>query len=289
MSKNSKSKRTEATLSLLITSALVITLAIAIASAVKKGTSNNEYGNIVDLNETEGFGFALDNSNSTTTKDSANQDLINTDQFRSAKGDLKSTDSDSMLDDSDDPSAHFTASNDINSTNNSNADSATNIDGADAASDVNDIAVNAGDSIDMTFSFSESDTLTMPLAGAIVLPYNMDSTIWFPTLQVYKCNPGVYIAGEVGEDVVASAAGCVLSITSNEELGNVVTIDHGNGYATSYGMIDNIRVTPGEMVVAGTAIGSVAAPTSYYSSEGSGTYFSLTHYNTPENPLDYVE
>lgn len=294
MSKNSKSKRTEATLSLLITSALVITLAIAVASAIKKGSSNNEYGNIVDLNETEGLGFSLDNNGVTdetiTPGTNSAGNASNISENRSAKGNVSDDSSDDVVDsktseDSTNNRNNLTASKDNASSSEDNTISDEN----DSTATGNDIAVNAGDSIAAAYSFSESDSLMMPLNGEIILTYSMDSTIWFPTLGVYKCNPGLYIAGEVGSEVVAGASGTVLSITQNEELGNIVTIDMGNGYTASYGQIDNIRVTPGEMVVAGTTIASVAEPTSYYTSEGSGAYFSLLHNNVPENPLDYME
>ncbi len=129
----------------------------------------------------------------------------------------------------------------------------------------------------------------MPVSGEIVLEYNMDNTIWFPTLGVYKCNPGIYIAGNIGTDVIASASGTVESITSNEELGSIVTINMGNGYKASYGQLENIKVSEGEVVIAGSVIGTVAEPTIYYTMEGSGIYFKLTKNDVPENPLDYME
>ncbi len=262
--RNNKSKRTEATLSLIVTSALVITLAIAMASAIKKGGSAEEHNNIVNLNETESEQLSANNEqlNSDTTnniskiKEADDSDIITVEDIKDAVA----------SDDSDDDKSDFSEE-----------------------TAANDVPVAAPDSVSTSYSFSEADTLTMPVNGEIILSYNMDSTIWFPTLGVYKCNPGLYISSAVGTNVCASASGTVASITQNEELGNIVTIDMSNGYMASYGQLENISVAEGEVVLSGQTIGTVAAPTVYYTTEGSGVYFKLTKNDTPENPLEYME
>ncbi len=259
-----KSKRTEATLSLIVTSALVITLAIAVASVIRKGDSTEEHNNIVNLNETESGSLSANNEklNSNTTnniskiKESDDSDILTVEDVKNA---VESEDSES----------------DETVAPEETADS--------------DVPVAAPDSVSASYSFSEADTLTMPVNGEIILSYNMDNTIWFPTLGVYKCNPGLYIGSAVGTDVTAAAPGTVASITQNEELGNIVTIDMGNGYMASYGQLENINVAQGEVVLSGQPIGTVANPTVYYTTEGSGVYFKLTRNDAPENPLEYME
>lgn len=265
MRNKSKSKRTEATLSLLVTSALVITLAIAVASAIKKGSNTDEPNNIINLNETEAPGLSLNNSNPDTGTSPASdiKQAKNSDLYKTKDTDITDSINDVGL--IDETVAETTALSDEN------------------------VPVDAGSKVNTSYSFSESDRLLMPVSGEIILSYNMDNTIWFPTLGVYKCNPGIYISSDVGTDVIASATGCVESITINEELGNIVTIDMGNGYKSSYGQLDNITVQKGEVVLAGSKIGSVSAPTIYYSKEGSGVYFKLTNNDIPANPLDYME
>lgn len=274
MRNNSKTKRTEAALSLLVTCALVITLAIAVASAIKKGndtdTPNN---NFVNLNETEGGNLTADNSNNAT--------VGNTDTPSSNTNTMHPTR------DSEFPS--LTANNDTPADEELNEEDNGSPEKPTEAPQVSDVPVGADTSVGTGYSFSEADTLSMPVAGDIILSYSMDSTIWFPTLGVYKCNPGLYIGGEVGTSVTASASGTVDKITINEELGNVVTIDMGNGYKATYGQLDNIAVSEGEVVLAGSVIGTVANPTIYYTTEGSGVYFELTKEGSPANPLEYME
>ena len=61
-----------------------------------------------------------------------------------------------------------------------------------------------------------------------------------------------------GEPVYASANGVVSEVTkSRKGLGNVVTIDHGNGHKTRYAHLADIEVRKGRVVKKGTKIGYV--------------------------------
>lgn len=280
MKNKSNSKRTEATLSLLVTSALVITLAIAVASAIKKGNVNEENNNIVNLNETEAPSLSANNSQSQIDTKSESLKNNSTDNLSNKIASDKNTQTnDTKNNSTETKSDNSSHSRTAQSTDNSSED----------ATDLSEVPVAMDSSITAEYSFSETDTLIMPASGEIILSYNMDNTIWFPTLSVYKCNPGLYIAGEVGSEVVAAASGRVESITQNEEYGNVVTLNMGNGYVSSYGMLGDIQVSEGEVVLAGSTIGTIAEPTIYFTTEGSGVYFKLTKDNVPTNPLDYME
>ena len=103
------------------------------------------------------------------------------------------------------------------------------------------------------YSFDESDMLMWPVTGDIVLKYSMDTTIYFKTLGMYKCNPAVNIAAEAGTNVGVAADGVVESVTYSEETGNTVAVAIGNGYVTTYGLIDNVVVKKGDTVVVALA------------------------------------
>ena len=62
-------------------------------------------------------------------------------------------------------------------------------------------------------------------------------------------------------------------------------MDLGNGYQLTYGQLKDIQVSEGAYVETGDVIGNVAAPTKYYSVEGSNVYFMLTKDGTPVNPM----
>ena len=61
----------------------------------------------------------------------------------------------------------------------------------------------------------------------------MDTTVYFKTLRSYRCNPGILIAAEEGEDVLAAYEGVVESVSEDKEHGTTVTVIMGNGYKKS--------------------------------------------------------
>ena len=79
-------------------------------------------------------------------------------------------------------------------------------------------------------NFTESSLMEWPVNGQVIIDYSMDNTVYFPTLNVYKTNPGIVISAEVGTPVAAVANGQITSINENEETGITVTVDMGNGY-----------------------------------------------------------
>lgn len=136
-----------------------------------------------------------------------------------------------------------------------------------------------------TLSFSDSDALVWPIVGNILVNYSMDKTIYFPTLDQYKYNPAIIIQASEGDMVTAAAAGKVTSVFSDPQIGNGVTMDLGNGYEVTYGQLDGILVSEGSYVSMGDLIAQVAAPTKYYSVEGTNIYFKLTRDGEPINPM----
>ena len=137
--------------------------------------------------------------------------------------------------------------------------------------------------------FSPEKDLTWPLQGDVILSYSMDQTVYFATLDQYKYNPAIIIAGKVNAPVNAAATGRITSIETNEETGLTVTMDLGDGYQAVYGQLKEIMYKEGAVVEAGNAIGYIAEPTKYYSVEGSNLYFELLKDETPVDPLQYMQ
>ncbi len=141
----------------------------------------------------------------------------------------------------------------------------------------------------LVLDFSEASRMLWPHRGNIVLDYSMDSTIYFPTLEQYKCNPGLVIQADISEPVYAPANARVLETGMNEEIGNFVVLDLGNEYSAVCGQLKSIPVSEGEYLERGQLLGYVAEPTKYYTIEGSNLYFELTHQDKTVDPLDYME
>lgn len=79
-----------------------------------------------------------------------------------------------------------------------------------------------------------------------------------PFYKVSIRHNGLDMIAPAGQPVHASADGVVSNITrSRKGLGNVVEIDHGNGYTTRYAHLADIEVSKGRKVKKGTRIGYV--------------------------------
>lgn len=138
-------------------------------------------------------------------------------------------------------------------------------------------------------SFQTGDQLVWPVTGNVIIPYSMDKTVYFPTLDQYKYNPAMVISAAEGATISSVASGTVVSVFYDEEIGNAVTVEIGNGYEVTYGQLKEIAVSKGNYLEKGSVIGYVAAPTKYYSMEGTNAYFALTLNGEPADPLGQLQ
>ena len=140
-------------------------------------------------------------------------------------------------------------------------------------------------SVTSLLDFTDSDTLVWPIVGNVLVNYSMDKTVYFATLDQYKYSPAIVIAAVEGEGITAAADGQVTDIYQDPETGTTVVMNLGDGYELTYGQLKDLAVSEGDMVETGDLVGSVAAPTMYYSVEGANVYFKLTKDGTPVDPM----
>ena len=90
--------------------------------------------------------------------------------------------------------------------------------------------------------------------GAFIWP---TTEHWLSGNDYWSGHLGIDIAAALGAPVWAADAGVVTMAQGgwNYGYGNVVMIDHGNGYITLYGHLNQINVTPCSPVYSGTLIG----------------------------------
>lgn len=134
-------------------------------------------------------------------------------------------------------------------------------------------------------SFAGTDALTLPVVGEVLVDYSMDKAVYHKTMQQYRYSPALVLAAAEGTVITAATDGIVTSVYYDAQTGNTVTFDVGDGYELTYGQLEEIAVAEGDRVSAGDMVGKVAAPTIYYSEEGSNVYFKLTKDGTPIDPL----
>ena len=176
-------------------------------------------------------------------------------------------------------SANESAQNTDESTSDSNASSQET---AETSSD--GVIVNE-DGVVVANAYNEGGTLVWPVDGKVILPYSMDTTVYFKTLRSYRCNPGILIAADEGENVLAAYEGVVESVSEDKEHGTTVTVIMGNGFKAIYGQLMNVTVAEGDTITTAQNIGEVAPPSSYYTEEGTHVFFELMKNGVPINPM----
>lgn len=126
----------------------------------------------------------------------------------------------------------------------------------------------------------------IPIAN--ISPSNIGASLGRKIHPFYKqlvFHDGMDLIAPVGTDVMATASGKVIKVErSKRNRGNVVEIDHLNGYVTTYSHLSDILVRKGQMVQAGKIIGRVG---------NTGTSFAPhLHYQVifngePSDPMNY--
>ncbi|MGN0395777.1 MAG: peptidoglycan DD-metalloendopeptidase family protein [Coprococcus sp.] len=137
--------------------------------------------------------------------------------------------------------------------------------------------------------FDGSESIAWPITGNVIIPYSMDTTVYFETLSEYKCSPAMVIEAKEGDEVKAVYKGKVVEVSSNPEIGNYMVLDLGDGYKVTYGQLQDVDVALGDVVDMGTVIGTVAAPSRYYTEEGTNLYFAITKDDKPVDPMALID
>ena len=102
----------------------------------------------------------------------------------------------------------------------------------------------------------------------------------------WKFHSGVDLAGPEGTPIVATRDGTVTAAAYSSGNGNYVTINHGDGFSSSYLHMTHDVVSVGQKVKAGQIIGYMGN-TGY--SKGSHLHFTIYYNGNTVNPADYLD
>ena len=97
---------------------------------------------------------------------------------------------------------------------------------------------------------------------------------------------GIDIGAVIGTPIAASKTGVIVYAGWNDGgYGNLVLIDHGNGFATAYGHQSSVAVSVGQVVNQGQTIGYVGCTGNC---SGQHLHFEVRVNGSPQNPRSYV-
>ena len=101
-----------------------------------------------------------------------------------------------------------------------------------------------------------------------------------------RFHSGVDLAGKGGTNIYASRSGTVTAASYNKGNGYYVTINHGDGFSTSYLHFQSMPlVSVGDYVLAGQVIGYMG---STGVSTGNHLHFTIYYNGNTVNPADYI-
>lgn len=124
--------------------------------------------------------------------------------------------------------------------------------------------------------------LPWPMEGQVLTRFGMQRHPQFGTMVFRR---GIEIGARVGEAVHAVSDGEVAYADWYKGYGELIILDHGNGFYTLYGNLSRLNIARGDRVARGQAIG-LAGDTG--SIKGSKLYFEIRRNGQAQDPLAWL-
>ncbi len=102
----------------------------------------------------------------------------------------------------------------------------------------------------------------------------------------YIQSTGVAYIKSIPFDVIAVLDGTVKEVRGDEILGNIVVIEHQNGYVSTYQGVDDIKISEGSPIVQGQVIAK-SSTSNIFKDLGNHLYFELSKNGEYVNPEEY--
>ena len=145
--------------------------------------------------------------------------------------------------------------------------------------------------VDDTPVVAEAPQLVVsPLNGEVLTAFSMDELVYNPTLADWRTHDGLDISAKPGTTVLAASPGTVSAVGDDPLMGTFVTIDHDDGYQTTYA---NLQETPtvavGDTVSAGHIIGAVGTTAAAEAAQSPHLHFSVTKDGNSVDPSEFLK
>ena len=128
-----------------------------------------------------------------------------------------------------------------------------------------------------------------PVEGSTIFGYSMEALSYNQTTRDWRVHNGLDLAAETDAPVMAAADGEVYTVYEDDAMGHTVVIRHNDGYTTCYSSLSEaVTVRPGDRVAMGDTIGYAADSAVVESTLGSHVHFSVTHYDEPMDPEEFL-
>lgn len=124
--------------------------------------------------------------------------------------------------------------------------------------------------------------LPWPLPGRVLIPYGRISE---PGKNTGGLKDGIEIGSKTSTKAKAVAGGRVVYADDFQGYGKLVIIDHGDGYHSLYGNLQNFDLSSGDLLVEGMDIGKVGRSRDY---DVPSLYFEIRYRGKSLNPVEWL-
>ena len=134
----------------------------------------------------------------------------------------------------------------------------------------------------------KENSLVWPIKGKIISKFGKE---YQEQLKTWIFRDGIKIAAKQGSPVISVADGNVIFAGQFRSYGNVVIVDHGEGFFTIYGFLSQIRAEQDQKVIEGQIIGLVGQDTQGpgMGSNQSALYFEIRKGTNAQDPEIWLE
>lgn len=106
---------------------------------------------------------------------------------------------------------------------------------------------------------TNADLFILPLSNMVLRDFSKSQPVYSPTMKDWRMHNGVDFQGQANQPVKALADGTVKSIIEKDLMwGEIVIIDHGNGFESKYCGVKVADIDEGDKVTVGKTIGVLA-------------------------------
>ncbi len=126
---------------------------------------------------------------------------------------------------------------------------------------------------------SDRAKLPWPVSGQVLTRFGMQRHPQFGTMVFRR---GIEISARIGDTVRAVSDGTAAYADWYKGYGNLVILEHGNGFYTLYGNLSNLETRKGDRVAKGQAIGQAGDTGSM---RGAKLYFEIRRNGEAQDPL----
>ncbi|WP_130805751.1 M23 family metallopeptidase [Senegalia massiliensis] len=150
-------------------------------------------------------------------------------------------------------------------------------------------AKNEEQAVEVSANARRAKAMLVPIMGKQSMSFAGDQLVYSETLEQWTTHNGLDITAKKGSSVRAVLKGVVKSVEETDDLGRVITIDHGEGLITKYaGLSEKTLVKKGQNVNKGDAIGAIGEPAGYELSQGPHLHFEVLENGKHIDPKDYI-